>query len=684
MRRTSIETALLLALVTTACLVVEPAPPDATVADAGRDDGGLRGDAEWTPDSWAGQDGDPGTDARAAADDASPVDSASSTLLDSSHPVDARPGADVSVAVDADLLPDVSQPVDAGDPCQGLTPCSEVARRCEGDTLVICAPHAAGASSTCLAETRVDCTGRGQSCTDDGEPTCTGSGLCPAARVLDCDSGTLVDTTLVGLASIDDYSCDPDASPYSSFEGREALYALTVDRDTRVTVTATPLDGLLRAYQLFVLRAAGQACSGELDCVAPPQDGYATNQQQSFDALAGETFYLSYDLKGNFLLDHSTRLQLSVLCQDPVCGNGLQEIGEGCDDAATAPEDGCSATCQVEEGWACDTAAGQVSVCHAMGCGDGVVDANEACDDGNTRAEDGCSPGCALEAGFQCFGEPSRCYAGGDSCDQPIALQPGLHRLDSSGYTDSGVDLACDYAGNSGKDLYLSVEIPAQTLLSARLTADWYEAELFALSGCDDLAHSCQRSGDLDLFNGSTQAVQRLLLVDTSSYASSPSSGAFDLDLALTPAAQLPAGDSCHSAQRIETASLPITVQGDTTGLHNLYARYFNAGTACTYYTSYAGTGGGADKVYVVQVPAGKTLRAHVTTSWSGSGDTDSVLVISPSCDVENACLAYGNQEGAALSVVNSTQAAADYFVVVDGFGATHAGSFGLSLELVD
>ncbi len=33
-----------------------------------------------------------------------------------------------------------------------------------------------------------------------------------------------------------------------------------------------------------------------------------------------------------------------------VCGNGTVEIGEGCDDGGTQPNDGCSATCQVEAG----------------------------------------------------------------------------------------------------------------------------------------------------------------------------------------------------------------------------------------------------------------------------------------------------------------------------------------------
>ena len=70
-----------------------------------------------------------------------------------------------------------------------------------------------------------------------------------------------------------------------------------------------------------------------------------------------------------------------------VCGNGIVEEGEQCDDGNTADGDGCSSTCQNEEGPA------------APVCGNGIVEDGEECDDGNTEDGDGCSSACQNEEG---------------------------------------------------------------------------------------------------------------------------------------------------------------------------------------------------------------------------------------------------------------------------------------------
>ncbi|MDA2927104.1 DUF4215 domain-containing protein [Acidobacteria bacterium AH-259-G07] len=56
-----------------------------------------------------------------------------------------------------------------------------------------------------------------------------------------------------------------------------------------------------------------------------------------------------------------------------VCGSGVPETAEACEDGNTNPGDGCSATC-VEEF-----------------CGNGILDPGEECDDGNFLNSDSCS-----------------------------------------------------------------------------------------------------------------------------------------------------------------------------------------------------------------------------------------------------------------------------------------------------
>jgi len=88
----------------------------------------------------------------------------------------------------------------------------------------------------------------------------------------------------------------------------------------------------------------------------------------------------------------------------PICGNGVIERTEVCDDGDTTPGDGCDGSCQIETGWTC---AGQPSVCSV--CGDGGIGGTEECDDGGTASGDGCDASCQIETDWGCAHEPSVC-----------------------------------------------------------------------------------------------------------------------------------------------------------------------------------------------------------------------------------------------------------------------------------
>jgi len=82
--------------------------------------------------------------------------------------------------------------------------------------------------------------------------------------------------------------------------------------------------------------------------------------------------------------------------EDALCGNGIVEGSEQCDDGNTRNDDGCSNLCTVSV------------------CGNGVVEPGEQCDDGNTVSGDGCETTCRLPTAH------TTC-AGADALPRPSA-----------------------------------------------------------------------------------------------------------------------------------------------------------------------------------------------------------------------------------------------------------------------
>ena len=95
---------------------------------------------------------------------------------------------------------------------------------------------------------------------------------------------------------------------------------------------------------------------------------------------------------------------VSGVCTN-LCGNGIIQGAEGCDDNNLVDNDGCSSSCSVESGYMC---SGSPSTCTAT-CGDGIIAGAEGCDDANVVDSDGCSSSCSVESGYMCTGSPSVC-----------------------------------------------------------------------------------------------------------------------------------------------------------------------------------------------------------------------------------------------------------------------------------
>ena len=127
-----------------------------------------------------------------------------------------------------------------------------------------------------------------------------------------------------------------------------------------------------------------------------------------------------------------------------LCGNGIVQTGESCDDKNTTNGDGCSSNCASEPGYSC---TGNPSLCNitvATICGNGSMEASEVCDDGNTQNGDGCSFNCTVETGYSCGGSPtSLCtQTGGNMCGNG-SLETGESCDDGNASSGDGCSSSC-------------------------------------------------------------------------------------------------------------------------------------------------------------------------------------------------------------------------------------------------
>ncbi len=212
----------------------------------------------------------------------------------------------------------------------------------------------------------------------------------------------------------------------------------------------------------------GTTCDGtHLQCVFPEQLQWCNAAREgrrcSYGTVLGvcdQGVCLSF-VCGNGILDPGEQCDegdvddcdgCSSICRLEECGNGVSDCGEQCDDGNLEGGDGCGPTCLTEEcgngyvdtalGEACDDGADNSldpdapcrPSCQLPACGDHVVDpgAGEVCDDGNTVSGDGCRGDCGQDE--------TLCGNG--------HLDPG--EVCDDGNTESGDGCRGDCAGSCG------------------------------------------------------------------------------------------------------------------------------------------------------------------------------------------------------------------------------------------
>ncbi len=153
-----------------------------------------------------------------------------------------------------------------------------------------------------------------------------------------------------------------------------------------------------------------------------------------------------------------------------LCGNGVINPGEQCDDGNTTGHDGCNSVCEVEAfcannvvevGEECDdgnyvAGDGCDALCRVeRGCGNGRLDVGEQCDDDNLTDGDGCSALCLDdEPGALCgnsiheIGEgcDDGNVVGGDGCDEECEREDGCGNgtVDASEMCDDNNNISGD------------------------------------------------------------------------------------------------------------------------------------------------------------------------------------------------------------------------------------------------
>jgi len=206
----------------------------------------------------------------------------------------------------------------------------------------------------------------------------------------DCD-GSVDEGDVCGCGGVDDCTCDVDGDCAAGYFCERALEACT-GRGTCAAISSGPCppaddpvcgcDGATysntcEAHAVGVSLAEERPCRTPCESCDPPA------------STAGAS--------GNRCRDDCT-----------VCGDGLLDPDEQCDDGNAVDADACRNDCMlpvcgdgiVDPIESCDppgtVIAGTTEICRpdCSYCGDGLVDAPEECDDGNAIETDACTTGC--------------------------------------------------------------------------------------------------------------------------------------------------------------------------------------------------------------------------------------------------------------------------------------------------
>jgi len=287
----------------------------------------------------------------------------------------------------------------------------------------------------------------------------TANDIDPEGAILTIDSvGNPVNGSVV-LAVGGDVTFTPDANfngtasfEYTVSDGIDTDVGLvTVDvvavNDPPIAVDDGPLDqtGAATAYLISDLVSndsdGGDGGPLTITAVANVSAGTATLDATSVTYTPPESFTglatFEYTLSDG--TDTDTGVVTINVTAARVCGDGVVELPETCDDNNTTDDgNGCSATCDVQTGFSC---TGAPSTCAPI-CGDGLVVGTEPCDDQNADETDGCTSLCI--AGVVCT---AAAIGSGDRFAVDPATGHCYVSFDGTTETFADAELGCEATG---------------------------------------------------------------------------------------------------------------------------------------------------------------------------------------------------------------------------------------------
>jgi len=319
-----------------------------------------------------------------------------------------------------------------------------------------------GCSSTCQVEPGYACSMPGSPCTMAPMPRC-GDGAVNAGE--QCDDGNTVSND--GCSSTcqvePGYTCPNPGQPCKKIEFcGDGVVELDIGEqcDDGNTIGGDGCTALCQLEPNFVCPTPGQPCVSTVKC----GDGKVQGSETCDD---GNT-------KSNDGCSSTCQVEPGWQCPTPglkciakQCGDGILAGTEQCDDGNMIAGDGCSPACQIEPGFACvaSTTPPPASVCHKTVCGDGVKEGSEQCDDGNLVPYDGCSPTCTIDP--KCNGTGGCTGVCGDGL-----VFPNEQCDDGNTVSGDGCSATCQLETGTGFTCTNVVQAPAGSLVIPILYRD--------------------------------------------------------------------------------------------------------------------------------------------------------------------------------------------------------------------